>query len=624
MASSKLPQLSGLPSTLANTTMKKKQAPVAPASEQPQAEPAATKQEAPTRPATAKQLAKQSAGYTPEASTAEKTQTSAPVKSAKKKLAQTPSENVPSKDAAANNTAPSAKEAEEKPVAGKKSSGKIYLHKAGHDPRAAALLALWRIIHEGVDSQEAVDAVLASHELIPTDKRLCTELVYGTLRQYLRLEWFTKRCLAKPEKLPQEMFLCLVMSLYALTFLRMPHHASVDWAVTHIKHRFGLGMSKVANGTLRTLQRRLRDFHKPEFYQQELPTKAQALACQFAMPEWIVTLWLDAYGEETTILLLTASQGTAPSGLRLNKQNPLWKVEKAELLTTEYAPKKQAKHFAKYASTAAAQQEPQEGAMQSAPAADPNSIMPTVFEVPPCALAFTGTLPWHARTLIKEGKATRQSAASYQVLDAFSPANWKLPVWDACSGRGGKTMALLEMGVDVALASDPSRQRISALPQEFCRLGFEPSRSPICIVSEAQHVFPISQDTLLHLSRLEGFTQCNTISAVPTTFGTIFIDAPCSGLGTLARHPEIRLRRTQDDLDRLVTTQQAILEKAYEHLAPGGSIIYVTCTVNPKENEDQIAWFTTKHTDITVKHTFSTPITSPLCEFFYGAALQKN
>lgn len=60
-------------------------------------------------------------------------------------------------------------------------------HKAGHDQRAAALAVLYSVIYEAADSQAALDQALGQAGLVPTDRRLCTELVYGVLRWYLRL-----------------------------------------------------------------------------------------------------------------------------------------------------------------------------------------------------------------------------------------------------------------------------------------------------------------------------------------------------------------------------------------------------------------------------------------------------
>jgi 16S rRNA (cytosine967-C5)-methyltransferase len=70
-----------------------------------------------------------------------------------------------------------------------------------------------------------------------------------------------------------------------------------------------------------------------------------------------------------------------------------------------------------------------------------------------------------------------------------------------------------------------------------------------------------------------------------TKFDRILVDAPCSGTGTLARNPEIKWRLKEEDLFRLQKYQLEILSAAVEHLAPGGRVVYSTCSLEPEENE---------------------------------------
>jgi 16S rRNA (cytosine967-C5)-methyltransferase len=69
------------------------------------------------------------------------------------------------------------------------------------------------------------------------------------------------------------------------------------------------------------------------------------------------------------------------------------------------------------------------------------------------------------------------------------------------------------------------------------------------------------------------------------SFERVLVDAPCSGTGTLARNPEIKWRLTSEDIDRLAVMQRAILSNALSALAPGGRLVYATCSLEPEENE---------------------------------------
>ncbi len=541
--------------------------------------------------------------------------------------------------------------------------GKKSMHKAAHDPRAAALVALLAVIDGKSDSQAALDTAVSSPDMVPTDKRLCTELVYGSLRQYLRLEWFLRQFLQKPEKLPQEMSAVLIIALYEMTFLRIPPHATLNWAVEHVNNRFGQALGRVANGVLRSIQRSLPEFHRPSLYAKSFSTLEEQLACLYAMPLWILQLWKNAYGYADTIHLLHASHEAAPSGLRLNRRDEGWKhardgLLQSESLQDEKLPESRRMKTGTEATAVVASLLWERAGMDAAsfPAQFPR--ISTAEAVGSCALAFGGALPWAAKTLLREKKAERQSPASFAALEAFKPETWTLPIWDCCAGRGGKTLALLERGIPVALASDSSKTRIAALqtnlfgkkakPQPPSPVGSplpypETAHAPLFAVKEGSRNLPDQNPLLVaqpndnaasaerpELPRIMCGSALNVALAVsqdpslPSQFGTILIDAPCSGLGTLAHRPEIRLRRTAEDLASLVDTQKRLLEAARTYLIPGGRIVYLTCTRNPAENEGQIAAFLAAHSDITLKEEYYTPADSPWREFFYGALLEKQ
>jgi 16S rRNA (cytosine967-C5)-methyltransferase len=486
--------------------------------------------------------------------------------------------------------------------AGRAGKGALHLRRAGHDPRAAALNALSRVLSSPVDSQAALRQVLSSPSLMPTDKRLCTELVYGVLRRHLALEDFLKKFLRRPDGLPAEMRLTLLVALYEMVCLRIPQHASVAWAVAHVRNRFGPGLAAVANGTLRAMQRAPEEFARP----RPGASEEESLSLRFAMPRWIVRLWLQGYGSQGARALLEAAGQPPPAGLRMNRACPDWEQLLRELTRgadpvdcrtadPAGAPLPRAPASSSREEFAAA------GELPAAPGRDGEKV----FLAGPHVLAFSGSLPRHALPLLEQGKASRQSAASCEALEAFAPGSWPLPIWDCCAGRGGKTLALLEQGIAVALASDPAERRLRALPEEYRRLGLTHPPCPALAVASVEDV-------------LAGEDPCSRL------FGTILADAPCSGLGTLSRRPEIRLRRTPEDLTALAERQKRILSLVWPRLKPGGSLVYLTCTLNPAENERQIAAFLADHADATLCGEFHTDVFSPLREFFYGARVEKT
>jgi 16S rRNA (cytosine967-C5)-methyltransferase len=132
-------------------------------------------------------------------------------------------------------------------------------------------------------------------------------------------------------------------------------------------------------------------------------------------------------------------------------------------------------------------------------------------------------------------------------------------ILDCCAAPGGKTAILAENNPQAEItACDISEARLNAMRRNFAR---DPVMAKVrCVLADATQL-PLRDD-----------------------FDLILCDVPCSGTGTLARNPEIRLRLAASDLERQQERQIAILRSAYRVLAPGGRLIYSTCSLEPEEN----------------------------------------
>ena len=138
-------------------------------------------------------------------------------------------------------------------------------------------------------------------------------------------------------------------------------------------------------------------------------------------------------------------------------------------------------------------------------------------------------------------------------------------IWDCCAAPGGKTLLLAQRHPQAeVLATDVSPRRLLALTQRLQRDA--PNSKIRTIESDA-----------------------TTLSADEGLFDLILCDVPCSGTGTLARNPEIRHHLRPSDLARQAERQQKILTAALQRLAPGGRLLYSTCSLEPEENEHVVA-----------------------------------
>jgi 16S rRNA (cytosine967-C5)-methyltransferase len=141
-------------------------------------------------------------------------------------------------------------------------------------------------------------------------------------------------------------------------------------------------------------------------------------------------------------------------------------------------------------------------------------------------------------------------------------------VLDACAAPGGKTALIAERQPDLQYlaAVDIDPHRLSRVRENLSRGNLD------------AHV--LTADATLPAKWWDG---------VP--FDRILLDAPCSGLGVIRRHPDIRLRKSPSDIDKVPALQGRLLKAAWGLLAPKGRLVYVTCTVTRSENRDVIAAF---------------------------------
>ena len=98
------------------------------------------------------------------------------------------------------------------------------------------------------------------------------------------------------------------------------------------------------------------------------------------------------------------------------------------------------------------------------------------------------------------------------------------------------------------------------------------------------------------------------LPAADTAFDVILLDAPCSGSGTLRRHPDIKLLRQPEDLTAYARQQGRLLDNLWQHLTPGGTLLYCTCSLFAEENDQVIAAFLAEHDEASIIE----PLTLPL------------
>ena len=177
-------------------------------------------------------------------------------------------------------------------------------------------------------------------------------------------------------------------------------------------------------------------------------------------------------------------------------------------------------------------------------------------------------LPGFGDGLVSVQDTAAQLAA--ELLDVQSGQS----VLDLCAAPGGKTAAILERQIESVsmMAVDIDQSRLNRVEENLKRLKLQAK----VIVGDA--------------TQPESWRQGKT-------FDRILVDAPCSALGVIRRHPDIKILRRESDISALQVIQKQILNAAWGLLVPGGVLLYATCSILKQENEEQIEAFLEQHTD---------------------------
>jgi 16S rRNA (cytosine967-C5)-methyltransferase len=303
----------------------------------------------------------------------------------------------------------------------------------------------------GRDLQNALNQALSRSDLSESSKGLCTAVCYGYLRLKLRIDFILSRNIkGKTKKLPKKLLQALGVAAYEILYLDgIPEYATVHWYVEFTKLRVNRGLAGLTNAVLRQVIRSRDEIEKEAYYRFGTSSRVTFLSRYYACPQWIVDLWLEAYGEAACLEYLRQSVEEPYLGLRVNRSLP----EHETLLET----------------------------LRSEPGCVAEGPSGAAFEhVPAVPL----------EPLERKGLLSRQSFAVQSMLFALSHEDWPHPIWDACAGRGGKTCFLLEQGLPDVWASDLSRRKLLGLRQEADRLHLQ---QPLVFTTDAGQEPPLRQ-----------------------------------------------------------------------------------------------------------------------------------
>jgi 16S rRNA (cytosine967-C5)-methyltransferase len=398
------------------------------------------------------------------------------------------------------------------------------------DPRLQAV----RILAALQRGRQTLDALMERMEggerrRDSRDRDLLNAIVFGVLRWRGRLDYLIARFSKTPlAKIDPFTLNILRAGLFQLAFLtRIPPSAAVHTAVEMAKSLSAPWVASFVNAVLRKAAADYASVPFPDF--RKAPVKA--LAATWAFPEWLVARWIGRYGSDVTALLCESINVIPPLSLRANTL----KASRQDCMA---------------ALTAEADR------------------------VEAAGLAPDGIRLEGLRSRLTDLAAFRQgwfqvqdeAAQLISLLVAPRPGE---AVLDACAGRGGKTGHLAQLMANQGLltAMDQSNARLQQLREEMRRLGVSNVSVIEADLGQPSPFYP------------EG------------RFDRVLLDAPCSGLGTLRRNPDIKWAAGKQDLQRYQALQLALLKRASVYVRPGGVLVYAVCSPEPEESLEAVSRF---------------------------------
>ena len=395
--------------------------------------------------------------------------------------------------------------------------------------RRIAFDVLHRVATQDAYADELLHAALDS-VIRRDDAGLATELTLGVLQWQRLLDfWIERHLIHETKKLDVEVQLALRLAMYQLVFLdRIPARAAIYESVELVKRARKRSAAALVNAVL---QKAAQETQREPLL---LDSVAQVLPSDLPLADRLGVLY----------------------------SHPTWLVERwlsafgEENTRALLATNNRARKLSCWVQEENQREAAREALKQAGCFVSPGRLLRE-------AWTLQGGHP-SASKAVQQGWVAIQDEASQAVAHLLGVERGNM-VLDLCAAPGGKTLLLARaVGPEGhVVAGDLHKHRLRELAERFERAAI---RNVECVELDATQPLPFERP-----------------------FDRILVDAPCSGTGTLSRHPEIRWRLRAEDLKDLHARQVKLLRNALSHLAPGGRLVYSTCSLEPEENELVVA-----------------------------------
>ncbi len=470
-----------------------------------------------------------------------------------------------------------------------------------HPARSLAIHVLRQLEQRRGFSNRLLDEVFETHpqgkRLDRRDRALVTTLVYGVLRHRARLDALIDAVAHNPSRLRGRIRLVLRLAALELRELERPPHAAISEAQSATRKLDPSG--KLGRATQALLSEIVRRGAELDAANEQL-APAKALYRRWSIPRWLARRWVDpeaGLGPARALRRAQALSRPCSIDLRVDLSRTTREAVLAALREDAVDPEREPSRAGKLRCEAP----------ESLALADGRVIpQPQLLRV-----VAGGRLAKHP--LHQRGLFSIQALGSQQAVRALDPQPGER-VLDVCAGMGTKTLQLAEhmQRRGVLVATDTREERLAV----HAELG---ARGRLDQATEAGEL------TLIRArADMAAPDPVPAVDDEPGGYDRVLLDAPCTGLGNLARHPEARWTTRPEDLVECAALQRRLLERCWARVRPGGRLVYAVCSLEPEEGPALIEAFVRARAGAAtlLEQQRWTPETHA-CDGFYLAALAR-
>ncbi len=400
--------------------------------------------------------------------------------------------------------------------------------------RELALKILYEVNEKASYSNITIHKFFEEKKLKSLDKAFITDLVYGTIKWKMTIDWMISRSSRiKLNKISPWVINILRIGVYQILYLdKVPVFAACNESVELTKRYGHKASSSFVNAVLRNIAR------NKENLKLELNNSKDdltSLSIKYSYPNWMIENWIDQFGVKFTKELLACNNEPPEFSIRVNTLKTTPCELKNKLIGLDYEV-----NDGKYVDE---------------------------------ALTIKNPIGIFETELYKLGYFQVQDESSMLVTKILNPKQNE-KILDVCSAPGGKSthIAAVMNNRGYVLSRDIYENKIKLIDGSAKRLG-------------------------INIIKTECYDATEIDESLSEKFDRVLVDAPCLGLGIIRRKPEIKWVRCPTDIEEIKRKQIKILNVSSKYVCIGGILVYSTCSINSRENEDVVLEFLKNNTD---------------------------